>query len=1195
MKIKITILLILFVTLKVTSLYSQNSSSLIPEFVLNAGQWDGPFQYKCSTTRGDFFVRKDGFTVLLSDSKNHEIAESVHHGRVKGPQTLNYFSYKINFVNSNKNPDLIGEKPLSHYYNYFIGNDNKKWKSGIHPCSAVEYKNIYNNVDIRVYSENSNIKYDIIVHPEGNIKNIQFGYEGVEHVEIVNKNLVVKTSLGEVTELAPYAYQFINGEKVEVPCEYRLKNGILAFEVNKKYDTQYDLIIDPTLIFCTFTGSTADNWGYTATNDTLGSLYAGGIVGYSTGSTFTGAYPVTAGAFQTTFGGGGPSGMGNVFQYDAAISKFDPTGANLLFATYLGGTDNDQPQSMIVDHNDNLVIAGRTYSTNFPTTPGAYDVTHNGGGDIFVVKFNPTGTTMLGGTFVGGSGDDAVNVSADETTITPNDLKHNYSDDARSEVIIDANNNVYVAAATKSTDFPVSANAIQTTNGGLQDGVVIELNASLSTLLWSTYIGGTNNDAAYVLSINKINPLEIFVAGGTISNNFPTTSGSLHTTYQGGIADGFVLKFNTTTKNLLAGTYIGTNAYDQVYGIQTDDSNHVYIVGQTQGAYPVTTGVYSNPNSSQFLTKLSNNLSTILASTVFGTGTLATTDIAPNAFLVDKCDNIYVSGWGGPIIGTNPGSTTGLITTPGAIKTTTDGSDFYFFVLSKDFVNLVYASFFGQNGGLAGEHVDGGTSRFDENGVIYQAICANCGGPNNPPGIFPTSAGAYSTTNPSPNCNLAALKIKFDFQNPNAVAIANGDTLGCAPMTVNFLNNSTSAVNYVWNFGDGSPTTTQVNPTHVYTQAGSYTATLIANNPDGCTTSSDTTSLTIVVKNDSINANFTAIKVDSCGPYTANFINTSTYNNGAPPASTQFFWDFGDATTFNGANPNPSPHVYPGIGNYTVTLVMTDTNACKSPDTMQVVLNFSSSNVASEFSMPDSVCVPAVVSFIDQSTNATTWNWTFGDGNFSSQSNPTNTFTSVGTYTVVLLSGNPNTCNKLDSSQHILHVLPSPIADFTWSPNPPEPNTPNTFTNMSTGATKYFWDFGDGTTSNLKDEVHVFQKDGDYTVCLTAYNEYGCPDTVCKQVRGLVIPLVDVPTGFSPNGDGVNDIVYVKGYGIEKMTFRIFNRWGEKLFESTDKSIGWDGRYKGVIQEMEVYGYTLSVDFFDGTKTFKKGNITLLK
>ena len=92
-----------------------------------------------------------------------------------------------------------------------------------------------------------------------------------------------------------------------------------------------------------------------------------------------------------------------------------------------------------------------------------------------------------------------------------------------------------------------------------------------------------------------------------------------------------------------------------------------------------------------------------------------------------------------------------------------------------------------------------------------------------------------------------------------------------------------------------------------------------------------------------------------------------------------------------------------------------------------------------------------------------------------------------------------------------------------------------------------------------------------------------------------MVPLVDVPSGFSPNGDGVNDVVYVKGYGIEKMTFRIFNRWGEKVFESTNMNNGWDGRYKGVMQEMEVYQYTLNVTFFDKSNTTKKGSITLLK
>jgi gliding motility-associated-like protein len=276
-------------------------------------------------------------------------------------------------------------------------------------------------------------------------------------------------------------------------------------------------------------------------------------------------------------------------------------------------------------------------------------------------------------------------------------------------------------------------------------------------------------------------------------------------------------------------------------------------------------------------------------------------------------------------------------------------------------------------------------------------------------------------------------------------------------------------------------------------------------------------------------------------------------------------------------------------------LTMTDTNACNSPSVIQKVVDFNTSIVSSAFNMPDSICMPALVNFTNQSTNATSWSWTFGDGNVSNSSNPTNIYATIGTYTVTLIAANPAACNKTSTTTKVITILPSPVADFNWAPNPPTPNTPNTFTNLSTGATNYLWDFGDGATSTLKDDIHIYQKDGTYTVCLTVRNDYGCIDTACKQVRGLVVPLVDVPSGFSPNGDGVNDMVYVKGYGIQKMTFRIYNRWGEKVFESTEQSKGWDGRYKGEIQEMEVYGYTLKVEFFDGTKDARSGNITLLK
>jgi gliding motility-associated-like protein len=1031
---------------------------------------------------------------------------------------------------------------------------------------------------MHIYSEEGNIKYDLILHQGADISKIQIEYLGTDGLRIADNKLYIKTSLGESVELAPYSYQFVNGEKKEVACRYKLEKNIVSFVVTGKYDKSLDLYIDPTLIFCSFTGSTADNWGFTAANDTLGNFYAGGITSGQ-------GYPVTLGVIQPVYGGGSVIN-GSQFPCDATFTKFNANGTTALFATYLGGSDNDQPHSIIIDKNDNLCIAGRTYSSNFPVSAGCYDNSYNGGADMFITKLNSTGTAIVGSTYIGGSGDDGVNEEAIE--FIAGVLKHNYADDARSEIIFDNANNVYIASCSESANFPVTPSAFQPALTGLQDAVIFELNNDCSNLIWSTFAGGSNNDAAYVLSLNKTNPTELFVAGGTMSNNFPSTAGVHQPAYQGGQTDGFLMKFNTTTKALTASTFIGTNQYDQVYGVQTDDSNHVYITGQTLGAYPVSAGVYSNPGSSQFIAKFNTTLTTQMLSTVYGSGTLAFTNVSPNAFLVDKCQNIYVSGWGGNLGFPISSSTAGMPTTPNALQPTTDGNDFYFIVLSKNMQSLVYGSFFGQNGGVS-EHVDGGTSRFDANGVIYQAICAACGASQ----LFPTSTGVAYPQNLSPNCNLAALKISFDLQNPDAVAAANGPLTGCAPLTIQFQNSSTSATAYSWDFGDGSPLDFTTNPSHTYTTAGIFTLTLIASNPNGCTVSADTTQLVITVKNDSLLPSFTYMKIDSCGPFSAQITNTSTYNNATPPANAGYSWDFGDGTSYVGQF--PPLHNFPAAATYTITLTMTDPNACNNPATFQLVIDFSTSIVKSAFIMPDSICLPALVNFLDQSTNATTWNWTFGDGNTSSVQNPSNNYLTIGTYTVFLVSGNPNTCNKLDSSSKVLTVLPTPNADFSWSPNPPEPNTPNEFTNLSTGATKYLWDFGDGTTSTNKDDVHIYEKDGTYTVCLTATNEYGCRDTACKSVRGIVVPLVDVPSGFSPNGDGINDIVYVKGYGIDKMTFRIFNRWGEKVFESTEKSKGWDGRYKDKMQEMEVYAYTLAVEFFDGTKTNKSGNITLLK
>ena len=162
----------------------------------------------------------------------------------------------------------------------------------------------------------------------------------------------------------------------------------------------------------------------------------------------------------------------------------------------------------------------------------------------------------------------------------------------------------------------------------------------------------------------------------------------------------------------------------------------------------------------------------------------------------------------------------------------------------------------------------------------------------------------------------------------------------------------------------------------------------------------------------------------------------------------------------------------------------------------------------------------------------------------------------------------------------------------------PKENTPFEFTNLSTNAVKYKWDFGDGdtlATSDLLPVTHLYNLSDTFTVCLIAFNANGCTDTSCQQVAALVAPLADVPNAFSPNGDGVNDVIRVRGYGISKMTWNIFNRWGQLVFRSNSLDNAWDGRFKGALQPQDVYAYTLDITFSNNTVYRKKGDITLLR
>jgi gliding motility-associated-like protein len=1202
---------IFFISLLLSNCIKASAQAYL-EFVENKGQWNNQVKYQGKMMNGDFSLQSSGYRVNLVNPSDIKSISEYYHGhsdsisntlKKNNPITLHGHTYEVKFLNANPNPTIIPEKKLDTYNNYFIDNNPNKWASNCKIFTAITYKNIYPNVDVRYYTEKGKLKYDIIVHPGGDVEKIVLYYEGVEGLKIKNEKLIVKTSIGEVQELAPYSFQSNANGRKDVPCKFEVKGNIVRFKIQGKIDNDATLVIDPTWIFSTFTGSTADNWGYTATYDAQGNFYAGGIV-------FNNGFPTSNGAYQTTFQGG--NNLEGISAYDIAIIKFNPTGTNRIYATYLGGSNgNEQPHSLVVDNSGNLIIAGRTSSNNYPTTFQNFGST--GGWDIILTKLNATGTALIGSRKIGGSGDDGVNIRTKYPLPQRDEsIRRNYGDDARSEVITDASGNILLASCTQSSNYPTTPGAAQTIKGATpsgvntryQDGVVIKTSPDLSNIIFSTFLGGNGDDAAYVLAINPTTS-NIYVAGGTQSTDLlGDKTGTIFPNYQGGLTDGFITVLTNDGSQFLKTTYIGTNATDIVFGIQFDKFSYPYIMGTTTGTWPISNAAFNQPNGKQFIAKLNLDLSGWQFSTAFGT--TVGPNISPFAFLVDRCSNIYVSGWGGGINKRdyNTGDTYGLPVTSNAIKPTTDGKDMYFMVLEKNAASLLYGSFFGQNdvGNDVGEHVDGGTSRFDANGTIYQSICANC----NSTTSFPTTNGVWASTNgmSGNGCNLAAIKIAFDFSGVGSAvqSAINGvrDTSGCVPLTVSFRDTIANAVKYTWRFGDGSPDTSSTNPfiQHTYNFVGDYQVRLISIDSFSCNIS-DTSFTTLRVRNDDAILGFTPIKQLPCDALKFNFVNNSIPPANKPFRPNSFKWDFGDNTASLVSGNQVVTHSYAAPGTYIVRMILIDTNYCNEPDTSVQTIRVAPL-VKAQMQTKASGCVPYNAVFTNTSLAGTDFIWDFGDGSpVSTTVNPTHIYASTGTFTIKLIALDSNTCNKIDSTFFTLTVSANPTSAFVYAPQPPVANTSIIFTNNSLGGNRYKWDFGDGdtliTTSLNTPVSHIYNATKTFNACLITSNIYSCRDTSCQQLKAVVVPVYDVPNAFTPNGDGLNDVVKVEGYGIEKMNWRIYNRWGTLVFSSTNKNNGWDGKLNNKIQPQDVYTYTLELEFTDGTNISRKGDISLLK
>jgi len=1056
--------------LAIVLLFALEGHSQDIQFIENKNQWPEEIDFGVRVAGGSMFVKSGGFSYYFLDQRKLEELHDKSHAYnsesslKREVQTVDGEMIQVNFLGSNLNAQPQPFSRLEPYYNYFLGNDPSRHASKARAYEGVYYSSFYDCIDLKLYSSGDFIKYDFVVAPGADPDRIKIKYSGADQIAVMNGDVVIQTPLVSIFEKSPTAFQKINGQKIAIKCEYRLEDGVIAFSFPDGYDSCFELVIDPLLIFSTYSGSTADNWGSTAAPGERGTLYSSGTTNqYPTIPSLTGKFPATAGAFQTTYGG----------LFDVGILKYDSSGRRLLYASYLGGIKSESPHSLFMNKDNELLILGTTSSLDFPTSATAIDRSFNGGSvesgvvdyeigsDIFVARISSDGSQLLSSTYIGGKKNDGLNPSGGILTV-------NYGDAQRGDILADRDGNIFISTVTSSPDFPVINSFSTTYQGGATDALILKLKPDLSQIIWGAFVGGSSTDASHTIKLD--NSKNVFVAGGTASLNFPTTTGVFQTGNAGSV-DGWIAKISNDGSTLLSSTLTGTSYFNQIYFLELNSNNDVYVYGQTEGIFPITQGVFSNPNSGQFIQKFSNDLKTLKFSTVFGSGR-GIPDISPTAFLVNDCNNIYVSGWGGLInTGENfwkGSSTFGMPISTDAYQKTTSGSDFYFMVLTDDAASFLYGTYLG--GTQSRTHVDGGTSRFDKAGVVYHAVCSGCqafNATNQPTSDFPTTVGAWSRTNNSKNCNNAAFK--FDLSSlkakiqTNSVNLKNpGLSRICMPDKIVFQNRSIGGETFEWKLGDGTtiikPDTSSI--IYQYKSPGQYVIKLKAFDPGTCLEKDSTSTIVTVFRPQGRAGNDAAICYGGSVQIIAN-------------GGTTYSWKDAKAIFTSAiASPVVSPI---DTTNYFVTI--TDSNGCVTKDTVKVKV------------VPN-VDVQFEVSRI-----------------FKCENRPA------------------------------LKVK-----------------------NLSDIKGTTFVDFGDGTTSDQKDVVYNYGKDGVYQIRVVGVKEFCVYDKkISFPFYNLFVPNVITPTS-SP---GFNDSFKIK-YGDKyisetdlAVSFVVYDRWGTKVFEDKDYKDNW--------------------------------------
>lgn len=542
---KKSILLIILATFIFSSVFELKSNEM--KFIENNGQWNSNIL---------FTSQRDGLVTSVTNSGIYFDFFTRNENRIKGDVL------KLNLINSKK-LDFIPTKIQEEKFNYFMGNEKSKWVTGVNSYKSLIAKDIYEGVDFVYYIDNNNPRYDFVVQPYANIEQIALKFEGIKNINIKDNNVELHTSREIIENSNLYAYQIIDGQKTAIDCNFKLDGDKIVFKVGN-YDNSKQLIIDP-VIYSSYLGAAGDDVPNKA-------KYLDDKTIIMVGSTTSMDFRTTVGAYDEEYGD----------RTDAFVTKIKIENAEYIpvFTTYLGSLEFDEAID-VLKVSDYFLVTGVTESPDFPTKLPIQNKI-KGGKDIFITSLGINGDTLLQSTFYGGNGDDIV-VSVKK----------------------DKNNYLFFTAQTNSSDIQTVAGPPNSNYKGNIDILLFSLFPSREAVNLSAYLGGILDDVPKDVFVDP-STSNIYITGYTTSSKgsskdfpiFPLKKfgfgGPYDETSNGG-KDAFVMELTPNAQSFIISGFLGGDGDDIGRGIYADESDNIYIVGETYNNtkdvnFPTTSG-----------------------------------------------------------------------------------------------------------------------------------------------------------------------------------------------------------------------------------------------------------------------------------------------------------------------------------------------------------------------------------------------------------------------------------------------------------------------------------------------------------------------------------------------------------------------------------------------------------------------------